>query len=672
MELIAFRVRMYKGIIDSGWVNVNRLAVLVGKNESGKTSLLKALHKFNPDSSESYDMEREWPRKHRKERNQEHVVCQVRFRLSDREKSSLSKSTSIEEFPDIVEVSRNYAGQLEVKFKGEIFSDEKREIDLHRFLSSLPDIQEGFGLRFKQRATRCRDDAVGLVQAGDYSGLREILDRQKTYMRGAVSPVDPRQEIEINFINQYLQVLQNFVRESEKLPAIQVNANRYVIRRLPTFVYMNDYRIFTGTMQLDKIHNRKNQGDLTEADKTFLMLLDLSELDLDELVQVDSAAEISQRHYDLENGATVLTAKFSNHLGQLNYEVAYRAEGSLFVTYVKDDKNSALVELEERSRGFQWFFSFDLMFMHGSKNTFKGSVILLDEPGLHLHPEAQEKLLRLLEEYANQNILLYTTHLPFMIDLDYPDRIHVLKETEKGVVVTNDLTESPPDAKLVLQAALGMNAAQKFLVERRNLIVEGVDDFYVLTAISNLLRQNEEEGLPRDVLITPGGGASQVVPLAAFMIGQKFDVIALFDSDREGRRAKKKLTNKWLTRYTKSHTRAMLLGDAVNVSGDFALEDLFPENFVTDIVKEVYSKELADAGIEEIKLKGKDILWRRIKRFMEEQNIEIDKLLIAKRLQKKVSTMENISELPEETKEKAIRLFQKIRNTFGKKDTESS
>ena len=85
MELIAFRVRMYKGIIDSGWVNVNRLAVLVGKNESGKTSLLKALHKFNPDSSESYDMEREWPRKHRKERNQEHVVCQVRFRLSDRD-----------------------------------------------------------------------------------------------------------------------------------------------------------------------------------------------------------------------------------------------------------------------------------------------------------------------------------------------------------------------------------------------------------------------------------------------------------------------------------------------------------------------------------------------------------------------------------------------------------
>ena len=51
MDLICFRVTMYKGILDSGWVEVNPLTVLVGKNESGKTSLLKALHKLNPYTS---------------------------------------------------------------------------------------------------------------------------------------------------------------------------------------------------------------------------------------------------------------------------------------------------------------------------------------------------------------------------------------------------------------------------------------------------------------------------------------------------------------------------------------------------------------------------------------------------------------------------------------------
>ena len=112
MELITFRVRMYEGIIDSGWVDVNNLTVLVGKNESGKTSLLKALHKLNPASSESYDINKEWPRGRPSKPNEEQVVCQARFRLSEREKSYLSKNTAVQEFPNTVEVSRNYAGEL--------------------------------------------------------------------------------------------------------------------------------------------------------------------------------------------------------------------------------------------------------------------------------------------------------------------------------------------------------------------------------------------------------------------------------------------------------------------------------------------------------------------------------------------------------------------------------
>ena len=37
-----------------------------------------------------------------------------------------------------------------------------------------------------------------------------------------------------------------------------------------------------------------------------------------------------------------------------------------------------------------------------------------------------------------------------------------------------------------------------------------------------------------------------------------------------------------------------MLGDAVGVAHDFELEDLFPEDFMKEVVKETYSKELAD------------------------------------------------------------------------------
>ena len=42
-----FRVLNYRNIDDSNWIPLERVTALVGRNESGKTALLKALHKFN-------------------------------------------------------------------------------------------------------------------------------------------------------------------------------------------------------------------------------------------------------------------------------------------------------------------------------------------------------------------------------------------------------------------------------------------------------------------------------------------------------------------------------------------------------------------------------------------------------------------------------------------------
>lgn len=113
----------------------------------------------------------------------------------------------------------------------------------------------------------------------------------------------------------------------------------------------------------------------------------------------------------------------------------------------------------------------------------------------------------------------------------------------------------------------------------------------------------------------------------------------------------------------------MLLGDTVGTSDDFALEDLFPENFITSIVKEAYNKQLAAEDVNEITLQGEGIIWQRIKRFMEGKGIEkINKGPFAKRLRDKLSSMKDISELPPETKENAIKLFQEIRKAFGEKE----
>ena len=674
MDLIKFRVTMYKGIIDSGWVDVDRLTVLVGKNESGKTSLLKALHKLNPYNDEPYQMNREWPRARRRGRDEQQVVCRAEFQLSDSEKSDLTQITGQAKIPDTVEVSRNYTGNIRINGHQDLLSDKLSPNDIDNVFDYLPEVEDELSDQFKHTAEECLKELRGLAEEGQTAELAELVHTHEQSLRESVSESDPPQRIESQFIDQYISEFNSVVEQLEELYPIRSKVHDYLITHLPTFIYMDDYRAFTGTAQLNEIQARRAGDRLEEEDKTFLTILNLSGLDLDGLIQLGQEGEDAreERQYDLDDGAGTLTSEFAERLRQRRYEVDFRVDDQQFFTFVKDDQDKALIRLEERSKGFQWFFSFDLMLMHESEGTFKGCVILLDEPGLHLHPEAQKDLLRRLEHYADGNTLLYTTHLPFMIDLKYPDRIRVLKETDNGIVVTTDLTESPPEAKFVLQAALGMDASQSFLVANRNLVVEGVDDYWVLTELSNLLRQGGAEGLPDDVLITPGGGASAAVHIATIMTGQKLDVVVLFDSDKAGEDAKDKLVKKWITRYSESQAEVILLGDAVEIDGDFALEDLFPEQFIVDIVKDAYGKQLAIAEVDEIEPRGEGILWKRIERFMNEKSIQINKGPIATRLRKKLSSMENVSKLPEGTQDKAIKLFDKIRSAFHEGDTQSS
>ena len=61
-----------------------------------------------------------------------------------------------------------------------------------------------------------------------------------------------------------------------------------------------------------------------------------------------------------------------------------------------------------------------------------------------------------------------------MIDLNHPEQIRVLEETENdGIVVTTNFTRSSPDTKFVLQAALGMDISLNSYVTKNNLVVGG-------------------------------------------------------------------------------------------------------------------------------------------------------------------------------------------------------
>ena len=116
MRLKAFRVKMYRPILDSGWVDVEDITVVVGKNESGKTALLKALHKFKPFRPEPYTLDREWPRGRRRERSTDAVVVQTRFDFENSESEDITELLSNGQKPTGVEISKTYEGKYRYKF----------------------------------------------------------------------------------------------------------------------------------------------------------------------------------------------------------------------------------------------------------------------------------------------------------------------------------------------------------------------------------------------------------------------------------------------------------------------------------------------------------------------------------------------------------------------------
>jgi predicted ATP-dependent endonuclease of OLD family len=656
---------MFKCVLDSGWVEISELTVLIGKNEAGKTSLLRALHKFNPCEPEPYSIPLEWPRGHRGERSNSQIVCSSEFELNQQEVTDLLEITT--EKVDVTQlvVTRDYAGRFEITFPANVFPKTLHPNDVDSLCNSLPSPVTDVDPDFNALAIECRAEAIRLAHEGRFSDLEVLVSTQDPKLSHR-SPHQPHQSNEHTYRSQYIGQLRQLAKQLKETPSIHKKAHEYVVNALPTFVYMDEYKTFRGTAYLDQVQHRKDQGKPNEDDQTLSTILKLADLELDDEVKKATQQDKEERQYDLSDAAATLNRKIENHWKQLRYEIAFRADGQQFMTFVKSLKDKALIRLEERSKGFQWFFSFDLMLMYETKGTLKDCVLLMDEPGLHLHPAAQVDLLDRLADYAKENTLVYTTHLPFMIDLRNPERIRIISETTKGTVVKESLTDTQPEAKLVLQAALGISGRTSYLVAEQNLVVEGVDDYWILTALSDLFLRSGKPALPFEVLVTPSGGTSEVTYIATFMAGQDLQVLALYDTDNAGTVAQDKFVKSWLSRYKDKKASALSLGPAAgSANREFSIEDLFTESFYLTCVEEIYAKQIAGAGASLKALPKAEQLVKRVERLFEEASLKFNKGSVCKVLCKKIRSLKSASEFPPATLRAVELLFAAVTKEFA-------
>lgn len=151
-----------------------------------------------------------------------------------------------------------------------------------------------------------------------------------------------------------------------------------------------------------------------------------------EIIQHDQERK-ALRNVKLNSASINITKEFNEWYSQRRHNIRYQADGEYFRIWVSDNRRPDVeIELEIRSKGFQWFFSFYLVFLVESDEGHKDAMLLLDEPGLHLHPTAQQELLTFFEELAADNPLVYTTHSPFLIDGERIHRVRPVTEDKSG------------------------------------------------------------------------------------------------------------------------------------------------------------------------------------------------------------------------------------------------
>ena len=320
--------------------------------------------------------------------------------------------------------------------------------------------------------------------------------------------------------------------------------------KMPKFLYYDEYYSLPSRISIEKLNSKAEESNANEY-KTAKALFELADINTEEILESESfedyiaeleatEAIISEELFKYWRTNKNLSITFQidkvekkeNRIINTNYGQQQVTDVKI-VEHVLDIrvKNKGVsLPLKNRSKGFNWFFSFLVWFKKIQEDQDSNYILLLDEPGLNLHASAQADLLRFLEDLSENYQIVYSTHSPFMIVSDKLQRVRTVLETDKGSIISDSVQEKDPNTLFPLQAALGYNIAQNLFISQKNLLVEGVSDLIYLQTMSAILESEGKEGLQSDITIVPTGGLEKVATFISLLRGNELKNVSLLDS----------------------------------------------------------------------------------------------------------------------------------------------
>jgi hypothetical protein len=608
MRLVRARVTNFQCIDDSGWVDLAGVTCMVGKNESGKTAFLRALHRLNPldEQQGRFDLV-DYPKKglgayRRTHEQHPAVVVQAEFELSHAERREIDTAFGASVLTSgMVTATKNYANEL----TWQVGVSERAVVWSLVAAAELP-VELA---RQARQVTNCRELAALLDGYPDKSHSIEALCEKAL------------QHCTTDIASQVI--------------------THFVMKYAPRFVYFADCTVMRSRVSIQHMWclAQQHPADLTIADHTFLALLSVSGVDLGELEDEHNDAHTYERLIaGLEAAAARITdevfAFWTQHrqlrvvfdLSHAHWNDPLSPEPSTTLHLrIWDERHHVSVPFDKHSHGFTWFFSFLAYFAYLQQVVRERGtdlVLLLDEPGLSLHATAQQDLLRFIDErLAPSHQVLYTTHSPFMVDPQHIERLRTIQDVAgKGAVVSASMQHNDRDTLLPVQVALGYELgyelARTLCVGPHCLLVKGASDVLYLQVLSELAAAKGKRGLdPRWVLV-PIGGVDLLRTVVA-LLGTDYSPVA-----RRGESAR----NQWrIPPFLPSS--ALQDAGSPSESGqiigvpDADLEDLFDPHFYLRLVNEAFADVLKKKLTLKALPEGSNHIMQRVEAYFQQEGV---------------------------------------------------
>ncbi len=555
MRLRKFRVRAYRCIHDSGEITVGDLAAFVGRNESGKTTILQALTLLNKNEIVSdLDLCDEMNEELKNKIN----LAEGDFDLNQHESSIIKKR-----FPNLPEIKKiklfrtNQDQKVQYEFEdvefgesdsGELNSWENFSKQIIGFLDTIPN-----HLRI-QVDTTFFDEIVPKNQEAFDSGMAEFSNQFHVIAVQEPQVIEEWEKIYEKPENQFSNLLSG---ESQRV-ALQ----NFIASELhPRFVYFSDYKKIYGNINLNEYLKEENREKtesiefIEEFDKaeTVRNLFYLAELDLRELDEVKNSPSKSIKL--LNAASNRLTSKLNPAWkgDPIHVDLRYNP-GNIMSVVISDVHRDGTVTntglLNRRAEGFKWTFSFIVNFAAETQRAeLKEAILLLDEPARNLHPTQQMGISDLLRNLAGSNQVLYATHSPFMI-FDYTPGSLLVVELDKRKHLSRIFYDYwNADDKTLTPILYGLSRGQvESIVDREIgtnsrpiIIVETMSDSMYLNAFDKFLQDPNISMNPLNVIAAYN--KNSVLPLAIFYRNHGYRTFVLLDNTEESRQISAQLAS---------------------------------------------------------------------------------------------------------------------------------